>query len=144
MQIEGTWYICDDDVVRPVIRGKVLAANSSWSPVEFLVDTGADRTVFSAAALEALHLPHAAESTALEGIGGRAESVTVATAIALRDERGGDVLFRGTFAAFTHDSALDMSVLGRDILNLFALIVDRPQSVVCLLSQRHSYTISAE
>jgi hypothetical protein len=37
-----------------------------------------------------------------------------------------------------------MSVLGRDILNLFALIVDRPQETVCLLGQRHRYAIVAD
>jgi hypothetical protein len=35
-----------------------------------------------------------------------------------------------------------MSVLGRDITNLFAAIVDRPRDLVVLLGQRHSYTIT--
>jgi len=34
-----------------------------------------------------------------------------------------------------------MSVLGRDILDLFAVIVDRPGDVVCLVGQRHRYQI---
>jgi hypothetical protein len=34
-----------------------------------------------------------------------------------------------------------MSVLGGDITGLFAVIVDRPGDVVCLLGQRHRYTI---
>jgi hypothetical protein len=37
--------------------------------------------------------------------------------------------------------ALDVSVLGRDLTSLFAVIVDRPHRVVCLLGQRHRYTI---
>jgi len=41
----------------------------------------------------------------------------------------------------TDPASLDMSVLGRDILNLFAVIVDRPQDVVCLLTQDHVYEI---
>jgi hypothetical protein len=36
---------------------------------------------------------------------------------------------------------LDMNVLGRDIAGLFAVIVDRPGNVVCLLGQRHRYII---
>jgi hypothetical protein len=51
------------------------------------------------------------------------------------------VSFRGSYAAVVKDEALDFSVLGRDILSLFAVIVDDPQRTVCLLSQRHSYTI---
>jgi hypothetical protein len=34
-----------------------------------------------------------------------------------------------------------MNVLGRDIAGLFAVVVDRPGNVVCLLGQRHRYTI---
>ena len=60
----------------------------------------------------------------------------------LRRKDGTGVLFRGTFAAFTLLESLDMSVLGRDITNLFAVIIDRPGDVVCLLGQRHRYTIT--
>jgi hypothetical protein len=34
-----------------------------------------------------------------------------------------------------------VSVLGRDVTGRFAVIVDRPGSVVCLLGQRHGYRI---
>ena len=54
MLIAGKWLICDDGVVRPVLRGEVLAGDGSWERVEFLVDTGADCTVFSAATLAKL------------------------------------------------------------------------------------------
>jgi hypothetical protein len=32
-------------------------------------------------------------------------------------------------------------VLGRDITRLFAVIIDQPGDIVCLLGQRHQYTI---
>jgi hypothetical protein len=35
-----------------------------------------------------------------------------------------------------------MSVLGRDITNLFTLIVDRPRDGVCLLGSGHQYAIT--
>ena len=54
MRIDGEWYECDDEVLRPVVRGEVLNAHDSWEPVLFLVDTGADCTVFSAAILDVL------------------------------------------------------------------------------------------
>jgi hypothetical protein len=38
-------------------------------------------------------------------------------------------------------TALDLSVLGRDILDFFVLIVDRPGNIVCLLSQRRRHEI---
>jgi hypothetical protein len=37
-----------------------------------------------------------------------------------------------------------MSVLGRDITGLCALIVGKPSNVVCLLGQRHQYAIELE
>ena len=37
--------------------------------------------------------------------------------------------------------ALDMSVLGRDILDMFAVIVDRRGVVVAIVGGQHRYTI---
>lgn len=36
-----------------------------------------------------------------------------------------------------------MSVLGRDITNLFALIIDRPQDIVCMIAHLHRYSITS-
>src|SRR5688572_15020180 len=47
MRIDGVWHLCDDGIVRPVIRGEILACDGSWVKAPFLVDSGADRTVFS-------------------------------------------------------------------------------------------------
>lgn len=54
MRIDGEWYQCDDGIVRPVVRGEIRNANGNWEPAPFLVDTGADCTVFSAAILDVL------------------------------------------------------------------------------------------
>ncbi len=140
MQISGEWYLCDDGVVRPVIRGEILASNGSWVRAPFLVDTGADRTVFSAAILTVLGLQPVAEDR-LGGVGGVVDSVVVETQVRLTREEAGKVVFRGRYAAVTKLEALDMSVLGRDISGLFAVIVDQPRNVVCLVGQRHHYAI---
>ena len=50
-------------------------------------------------------------------------------------------MFRGQYAAVTAVEALDISVLGRDITGLFAVLVDQPGDVVCLLGQQHRYRI---
>jgi hypothetical protein len=47
----------------------------------------------------------------------------------LRDDQA-DVIFRGQFGAMTQNEALDISVLGRDITNVFAVIADRRGNVV--------------
>lgn len=79
MRIDGRWYLCDDGAIRPVIGGKIQAADASYFAAEFLVDTGADRTVHAAATLQALRLPHVRVEERLEGVGGRREAVVVET-----------------------------------------------------------------
>jgi predicted aspartyl protease len=106
-----------------------------------LLDTGADRTVFSAAVLSELSLPALTTDEPISGLGGVVDSVVLETRIQLLRETGLPVSFRGRFAAVTDVTALDISVLGRDITDNFAVIVDRPQDVVSLLGQRHSYRV---
>lgn len=141
MLIQGRWTQCDDGIVRPVMQSEVLGADGLWLPVEMLVDIGADRTVLSAGVLAALALAHLPSPHQLGGIGGTVSTVSVATHLRLSLGGGATIAFRGSFAAFTLAEALDMSVLGRDITNLFAVIVDRPGDVVCLVGQGHRYWI---
>lgn len=141
MQIDGEWLLCEDGVVRPVVRGRILGSDGSWVVVEFLVDTGADRTVLSASILLSLQLPHLETKEAISGVGGVTDSVLVETKLHLQRETGKPVVFTGRFAAVIDPVALDLSILGRDIMDLFATIVDRPSGAVCLLSQRHHYSI---
>jgi predicted aspartyl protease len=142
MLISGEWFLFPDDIFRPVIRGEVLSASSAWVPVTFLLDSGADRTVLTAAVLSALALPSQSADEPIAGLGGVVDSTIVETRIQFIRETGSPVSFRGRFVAVTDANVLDISVLGRDITDNFAVIVDRPQDRVCLLSQRHSYNIN--
>ena len=144
MLIRGLWSLCDDGIIRPVIEGEVLAADGSWLPAEFLADVGADRTVFTAAVLATLVLPHLPLPHQLAGVGGAASAVAVATHIRLPLGAGSTVAFHGSFAGFTQTDALDMCVLGRDIMNLFSVIVDRPGDQVCMIGQGHRYSITKQ
>lgn len=141
MVINGEWMICADGMSRPLIRSELQTGNGEWESVVFLVDTGADRTVLSAPILAALGLPLAVAPEQLGGLGGMMEMVIVESSLRLTKQDAGKVHIRGQYAAVTEVEALDICVLGRDILGLFAVIVDEPQQVVLLLSQRHSYSI---
>ncbi len=142
MRISGEWFLFGDGIERPVVRGEVLASDGSWIQAPFLVDTGADRTVFSAAILTALRLQPIVARDRLGGLGGMIDSVIVESQVRLTREEAGKVVFRGHYAAVTELETLDISVLGRDITGLFAVIVDRPGSVICLVGQRHQYAIA--
>jgi hypothetical protein len=144
MRIDGQWLMGDDGVVRPVISGDIRTADGSWEQCEFLVDIGADRTVLSAATLAKLGLQPLAMPEGLSGVGGMVATVIVETELHLMREDGGHVVFRGQYAAVTELEALDISVLGRDITRLFAVIVDWPHDVVCLVGQRHRYSIEQD
>ena len=48
MLIAGEWQVGDDGVTRPIVRAHVLGADGHPVTDDFLVDSGADRTVFSA------------------------------------------------------------------------------------------------
>jgi len=141
MQIRGLWRLCDDGRIRPVMRGEILAADGSWIKTPFLVDTGADRSALSADILQPLRLPFIDSPDILSGVGGVADSVVVESQIRFTHGDVGKVVFKGQFAGFTDLETLDMSVLGRDILDLFAVIVDRPGDNVCLIGQQHYYSI---
>jgi len=77
------------------------------------------------------------------GVGGAVTTVPVDAKLHLFRDTGGPVALNGPFLAFTDPDALDISVLGRDLLNHFALIVDWPSQTICLLNQNHRYAITS-
>lgn len=141
MRINGVWQTCDDGVVRPVMRAQIRTAGGIWVSTWFLVDTGADCTAFCADDLTRLGFPTRENASSLGGVGGVAQSVVVDTQIRLRCDDGSKATFRGEYAAFTQPESLDISVLGRDVMDLFSLVVDRLASLVSLIRDRHTYRI---
>lgn len=68
----------------------------------------------------------------------------VPTALRMVGADGKLVLFKGLngrFCAFTAPGPLEMSFLGRDILNFFAVIVYREGDIVSLIRDKHRYVI---
>jgi hypothetical protein len=143
MVIVGEWKLCDDGIKRPVVCGKVLAADGPFHVEFFLVDSCADRTVFSAALLLKLRFPTADADPGfgLLGIGGASAFVQVNTVLELTKDDRGPVRVRGEYAAFTDPAATDMSILGRDGLNLFDVIASHRRQEVLLLGGNHQYRV---
>jgi len=116
-----------------------MGASGEWIEIPFLADCGADRTVISIDVFDLLGFPRVGGEQALEGVGGSIESFEFRTVLRIRRSDGVAINFRGQFAAVAAPTVLDMSVLGRDITNLLALVIDRPGSAVCLLSPGEIY-----
>jgi hypothetical protein len=124
----------------------VMVAGPDGAPVAqlFLVDTGADCTVFSAQLLAKLAKPSdgASASSILQGLGGQSESVVVEASLAIPTIDGRELKIRGNFAAVFQPSVLDVSVLGRDVLGNFDVIVSRRRNEVLLLAGNHGYSVT--
>ena len=92
--------------------------------------------------LYALQLyPETNDGSSLSGLGGGTASMRVATTLRIDRDDGVPVHFHGVFHGLTDPTELDMSILGRDILRHFALIVDRPGLVVTFVAGQHGYRI---
>lgn len=139
MRIDGKWLACDDGEVRPLVPGMVRLANDEWLEVAFVLDAGADRTVFSADFLSLLRPLQitAPDASSLVGVGGEAGSITIETAIGFTRDDGRPVSVRGTFCVFTDSASADLSVLGRDVTNNFSVTYDYPGQMVVLLAPPH-------
>lgn len=143
MLIVGEWFTCDDGVARPVVQVRVRDHQGHFLTENFLVDCCADRTVLSAFLLARLNIPHQspAAGTSLQGIGGASNHVIVVTALELTRDDGGPVQINGTFSAFCDPTATDLSILGRDVLDLFDVIVSRRRNQVLLVAGNHRYQV---
>jgi hypothetical protein len=143
MRIVGEFLLCADGETRPVAEGQVADGSGGDRRERFLVDTGADLTVFTANFLAALGLPSSPPppGTSLGGVGGKQAFVVVHTTLTLYAEDGSPARFQGQLAAFTDPAAGDMSVLGRDVLDHFDLIISRRRNEVLLLATNHDSRI---
>ncbi len=83
----------------------------------------------------------APEDSSLKGITGECGFVVARSVIELPCDDGGTAAMRGEFAAFTDDSATDLNILGRDVLNIFHVILSYRRNEVLLLAKEHTYRV---
>ena len=146
MVIDGQWRICDDGVGRPAIQVLVGGAAGSQLAAYFLVDSCADRSVLSADLMKRLGVSFTAPPAELifQGIGGLSDFVLLETVLEFAAQDGTTARVRGQFAAFTDPKATDPSILGRDVLNHFDVILSRRNNRVLLLTTSHTYRIDVK
>ena len=142
MVIKGLYILGPDGMTRPVLELKIRRASGLSQTARFLIDSGADRTVFCSDLLGRLNLPsHVPQGITYQGIGGASPIVVVTTVLELQRADGGVATVRGDFAAFTDPQAADLSILGRDVLDHFDVIQSRRRNEVLLLAQPHQYRV---
>lgn len=98
--------MCDDKIERLIVRGEVLAGDGSLVNVIFLLDTGADRTVLSAADFSALHYEREISEFTLAGVGGLMGSLLIETKLVLTQNNGRKASFSGEFAVLVSYESL--------------------------------------
>jgi hypothetical protein len=143
MRVDGRWRLFRDGILRPVVDGAVQTPGGAWRRTDFLVDSGADRTVFSARFLPVLR-PLAVPATAgpvLAGVGGRVACIYVPTAIAFVRDDGVRVTVRGTFGVFVDPASSDVPVLGRDVTNNFDVLYSYGSRQVVLAAPPHRWQL---
>ena len=143
MRIVGKWFTCTDGTLRPILEGRAADVAGTEHEERFLVDSGADVTVFTASFLQRLGLPARLPQAGvgLAGVGGGQASALVRTTLTLYADDGGPARIQGDLAAFTDPTAAEMSILGRDVLDHFDVIVSRRRNEVVLLATNHRYQI---
>ena len=142
MRLNRRWEQTSSGVFVPTIKVEARASDGTWRNASFLIDTGAEISVLRYELLYALQLYRETnDGSSLSGLGGGTASMRVATTLRIDRDDGVPVHFHGVFHGLTDPIELDMSILGRDILRHFALIVDRPGLVVTLVAGQHGYRI---
>jgi hypothetical protein len=132
-----------DGATRPMIPAHLLRQDGTLYSEAFLIDTGADITVLSAAVLQQLNCPTAPPPAGLSlvGISGSGAFVLVQAVLEFRRADGGAARVRGSVAAFVDPAASDYSILGRDVLDNFDVIISRRQNEIWLLAPHHGYRV---
>lgn len=144
MVIAGEWSLEEDGIPRPIVRVEIPTTGGPVVVEPFLVDTGADCTVFSARLLAKLALPPdvVAAGDVLHGLGGQSGSVVIEAALIFATLDGRNATVKGRYAATTESTAWDLSVLGRDVLANFDVIVSRRRNEVLLIAGNHAYAVT--
>ena len=146
MRIDGRWHLFRDGILRPVVDAAVKTPSGAWRPVTFLLDAGADRTVFDSGFLSlllSLALP-GDETPELGGIGGKVDCIFIQTRLAFVSYQGKRVTVQGPFGVFGDPGSSDVSILGRDVTNNFDVIYSYPKGQVILLAAPHDFQINLQ
>ena len=113
---------------RPFINAWVYSSYAKWVKFSFLVDTGADETFFHhrSIAILGIDTSHLEVRNDVGGIGGfEVPYFRWKTRLKILSSEGSGRLFSGEVNVFLDPHASRVPILGRDVLDSFAVIFDR-------------------
>ena len=124
-----------------MIRAKIASDSGELVEVEFLIDTGAETTVLTAALIRELRIAGLPAPLGLSGVGGAVPALVIHPALHFMKDDGSLLRVNVECYAFAVENPHDTCLLGRDVLNLFRVMLDYSSDVVCLLTGNHRYVI---
>lgn len=141
MRANGVWVTIEGQIPLPVIRVKIVASDGELVEADLVIDTGAENTVLTAALVREVGLAGVPSPYTLTGVGGSVPALVVRPELHFMTDDGGKFAGKVQCFAFATDNPLDASILGRDLLKLFRVILDFQSDLVCLLAGNHRYVI---
>jgi hypothetical protein len=143
MRIDGNWRqdVASPNELYPALGGLLEIEGITYS-ISFLVDTGADCTVLGSNFAPLLASLRREIETPYLSAGGLVEGFMADLPIRFRSSTGVIVTFRASCIVLEHPKHWNTYLLGRDILDQFALICDQAADVVTLLRPPHTYQIT--
>ncbi|MBX0330186.1 aspartyl protease family protein [Oscillochloris sp. ZM17-4] len=143
MRIEGRWLAGTDGVERPVFDGVIATPGGVQLAVSMLIDTGADLTVLAPAVAEQLadSIQPTPTETVVGGVGGTQQVYELAVDLLLPTTTGQRARIRGPLPVILEPGSLELSVIGRNLLDQFTLIYSQPQNTLLLLTPPDNFTL---
>jgi hypothetical protein len=140
MRIEGRWLTGADGVERPVFDGFIAAPGG----IQLAVSTGADVTVLAADVAQQLVAIVQPTPTTISvgGVGGIEQLHELAVDLLMPTTSGQRARIRGPLPIILTPGSLELSVIGRNLLDQFTLIYSRPQGTLLLLTPPDTFTLS--
>lgn len=145
MRIEGRWLVGADGVERPIFDGVIAAPGGLQFAISLLIDTGADITLLAPDVAQQLSTVVQPMPTAVTvgGIGGTEQVYELAVDLLIPTTSGQRAHIRGPLPVLLTPGALELSVIGRNLLDTFTLIYSRPQGRILLLSPPDAFTLTS-
>lgn len=143
MRIEGRWIVGADGVERPVFDGVIALPDGRHLALSLLIDTGADLTVLAPSVAEQLaaSVQPTPTETVVSGVGGTQRIYELAVDLLLPTTTGQRARIRGPLPVILEPDSLELSVIGRNLLDQFTLIYSQPHHTLLLLTPPDSFRL---